>query len=61
MVIQEPGQLDETWVEDETKVEDHGGSQEVAAEDEGEVDVEELILDLMKTGEDLLQAGFKVF
>ena len=53
--------MDETWVEDETKVEDHGGSQEVAAEDEGEVDVEELILDLMKTGEDLLQAGFKVF
>ena len=54
MIIQEPGQFEE-----EQKVEDQGGSQEITAEDEGDVD--ELILDLLRTGDHLLQTGYKVF
>ena len=50
MIIQGPGEFED---------EDQEGPQEASPEDED--DVEELILDLLKNGEDLLQAGFKVF
>ena len=52
MIIQEPGEF-------EPQDDDQDGSQDASPEDEDDVD--ELILDLLKNGEDLLQAGFKVF
>ena len=54
MIIQEPGEFEPV---DEDQVQDE--SEEASPEDEG--DVEELMLDLLKNGEDLLEAGFKVF
>ena len=51
-IIQEPGEF-------EPMDEEQDGSQKASPEDEDDVD--ELILDLLKNGENLLRAGFKVF